>query len=82
MVKKGTCISLSRDTIVYSVNMGIKIISLNVRGLNDEIKRRSIFNYYRSRADILCIQETHCTQEWEKYWGNEWGGSFDLSRME
>ena len=47
-----------------------------MRGLRDEVKRRSVFNYYRNRADILCLQETHCTEEIEKCWGCEWGGIY------
>ena len=52
----------------------ISVISLNVRGLRNENKRRSIYNYYRKRADILCLQETHCTDKDEKLWAAEWGG--------
>ena len=62
--------------------MTIKIISLNVRGLRDENKRRSVFNYYRSRADILCLQETHCSQDIESCWGSEWGGIYIFANGE
>ena len=51
-----------------------KIISLNVRGLRDNCKRRNIFNYYRSRGEIICLQETHSTLQDEIIWTNEWGG--------
>ena len=54
--------------------MSIRIISLNVRGLRDGIKRRMIFNFYRTRTDILCLQETHSDRETEKLWTSEWGG--------
>ena len=53
---------------------GIKIVSLNVRDLANKEKRCSIFNFYRNRADILCLQETHCVNEQEKIWLHEWGG--------
>ena len=52
----------------------VKIISLNVRGLQYPVKRRSIFTYYRQRADILCLQETHCDAELENIFKAEWGG--------
>ena len=54
--------------------MTLRIVTLNVNGLNDETKRRAIFNYYRQRADVLCLQETHCVKEQESQWTNEWGG--------
>ena len=39
--------------------MNLKIISLNVRGLNDKEKRLKIRNFLRSwKADIVCLQET------------------------
>ena len=35
------------------------IISLNVRGLRDQIKRRSIFSYLRDQKAIFCfLQQT------------------------
>ena len=39
--------------------MNLKILSWNVRGLNDKKKRLLIRNFLRSwRADIVCFQET------------------------
>ena len=39
--------------------MNLKIISWNVRGLNDKEKRLKIRNFLRSwKADIVCLQET------------------------
>ena len=54
--------------------MTVKILSLNVRGIGDPVKRRAIFNYYRARADILCLQETHSDQNCVDVWTAEWGG--------
>ena len=45
-----------------------------MRGINNVIKRRAIFNYYRSRGDILCLQETHSNSSVEEIWKNKWGG--------
>ena len=59
--------------------MFIDIVSLNVRGLGDALKCRIIFNYYRSRAKILCLQETHSTKDCERIWANEWGGNILFS---
>ena len=56
------------------LTMAVNIISLNVRGLGDYTKRRSIFNHYRDRCKILLLQETHSCVEKETQWRNEWGG--------
>ena len=39
--------------------MEVKIISLNVRGVNDSDKRTFIGNFIRAqRVDLVCLQET------------------------
>ena len=52
----------------------VKILSLNVRGIREKVKRRALFNYGRRRADIICLQETHSDASIEKEWELEWGG--------
>ena len=43
--------------------MKIKILSWNVRGVNDPEKRRVIKSFLRSnRADLVCLQETKAQQ--------------------
>ena len=59
--------------------MSIKIISINVRGLGDVTKRRAIFNFYRKRGDIVCLQETHSTDSVEVIWTSEWQGDIIFS---
>ena len=59
--------------------MEVKLVSINARGLQDTLKRRSIFNYYRARANIICIQETHATENDEKIWEAEWGAKIVFS---
>ena len=54
-----------------------KLVSLNVRGINNFHKRRTIkfFNWCRKRkADVIFLQETHSKEESETQWKNEWGG--------
>ena len=51
-----------------------RVVSVNARGINDDIKRKAIFEQNRGRADILIIQETHGEKDVEKRWRNEWGG--------
>ena len=56
--------------------MTLNLISLNVRGIRDEIKRKKIFQFYNEkRCDVLCLQETHSTKEDEIEWKLEWGGN-------
>ena len=59
--------------------MAIKIISINANGLQNEIKRRTILNYARNRADIICLQETHTTIESESLWKLQWRGEIFFS---
>ena len=48
-------------------NVNFKIISNNVRGLNDTKKRQKYFHWLRkNHVDIACIQETFCTKAFEK----------------
>lgn len=54
----------------------LKIVSMNVNGLNLDAKRRSIFDHLRKeKADIALLQETHATSNSDKMWEKEWGGS-------
>ena len=54
--------------------------SLNARGLNNNIKRNSIFTWAKkNRFDILFLQECYCSQEIEKDWTNEWNGEILFS---
>ena len=59
--------------------MSVSIMTLNVRGLQDKIKRRSIFNFYRSKKRIICLQETHSKPEDENGWSMEWGSEILFS---
>ena len=58
------------------------MMSVNVRGLRDATKRRSIFNFYRKRAKILLFQESHSELSDEEIWRNEWGGEILFSHGE
>ena len=53
--------------------MTLNCISFNARGLRDKEKRRAVFDFYRTRCDILLIQETHSVSTDEKCWTAEWG---------
>lgn len=52
----------------------IKILSVNCQGLNDDKKRKDVFQYYRKQNyNILCLIDTHFTEEIENNIRNEWG---------
>ena len=52
----------------------IKICSLNVRGMGDYKKRKSIFNFLKAQnADVYFLQETHVScEETAQLWRHEW----------
>ena len=53
---------------------GIRLISLNTRGISNFQKRRTVFTWCRrKRADVIFLQETHSKKELESQWRNEWG---------
>ena len=52
----------------------MKIVSLNVRGLNNGMKRRKIYRFLKKQgADVCFLQETHCSKEKENIYASEWG---------
>lgn len=58
----------------------LELISLNVRGLSNFKKRRSILTWCRKqKVDIIFLQETHSTIEKEKQWKAEWGSPIELA---
>ena len=56
------------------IHKAFSIVSINVRGIGDHVKRKCVFDHFRRIADILCIQETHSSKKTEQLWTNEWGG--------
>ena len=56
------------------------VLSLNVWGIRDQIKRRSIFSYRKDqRANIYFLQETYSARADENIWRKEWGGELFFS---
>lgn len=59
---------------MFSVNLDLYVMSLNVRGLRDSIKRNAIFLFCKSkRTHCALLQETHSNDGDEKLWSNQWG---------
>ena len=59
----------------------VSIISQNVRGLRDRVKRRSVFRHFHTMYPdyITVMQETHSSLEDEKTWKMEWGSEIIFS---
>ncbi len=56
-------------------NSDVSIGSINVRGINDFVKRNSMFKWVRKNDfDITLLQETFSSFENEDVWRREWGG--------
>ena len=55
-------------------------LSLNVRGIRDQVKRRGIFQYLKDHnSKIYFLQENFSQPEDEIIWKNEWGGEIFFS---
>jgi exonuclease III len=53
----------------------LNICSFNVRGINDDFKRRDIFEYLKkSKYNIHCIQDIHSNSKQEATYKRDWGG--------
>ena len=51
------------------------LISLNVRGLGNCVKRRAIFNWLQNKKpDVVFLQETYTSVLSEQTWNREWSG--------
>ena len=56
------------------------VFSLNVGGIRDQIKRRSVFSFLKDqKAYIYFLQETYSEPNDEKVWKKEWGGEVFFS---
>lgn len=60
----------------------LKVVSWNVNGLNNPIKRRLVFDKLRkSKAQVMLLQETHSSSQSSKLWEQEWGGDIFLNHF-
>lgn len=49
--------------------------SLNVRGINREVKRKGLYDWIeQKKIDIMMLQECYCTPDTNDRWSDEWGG--------
>ena len=58
----------------FLFTMSCVIVSFNVNGLRQILKRKTIFHYLKQKHyDMILLQETHSTSSDEKQWACEWG---------
>lgn len=51
----------------------LKCLSLNARGLRDNVKRKAVFLFCRRKNFDIFLQETHSIEDDTKFWRNQWG---------
>lgn len=60
--------------------INIKCLSLNIRGLNKSLKRRTVFRWlHHQNCSFVFLQETYGSKECENVWKAEWGGEVFFS---
>ena len=53
----------------------LKIATLNVRGMNQDLKQKSLFKWaHNQHIDILCLQETFLTKSNVTKLNEDWDG--------
>jgi len=63
-----------------SSQLKISLLSLNVRGLKNQVKRRSIFSFLKDQnCDIFLLQEMFSKLKDESIWKSEWRGAIFFS---
>ena len=66
--------------VTMIVQVSYNVISLNVRGLRNRVKRRSIFCFLKDqKCDVYFLQETYSKPKDENIWRSEWGGDIFFS---
>ena len=53
----------------------LNVVSLNVRGLRGIEKRKALFQWIKEKKfDLICLQETYCTQDLVEKFNRVWEG--------
>ena len=61
----------------------LKVLSCNVKGLAEKIKRKQVFNYLKQKwSDVVFMQETHTCKSQQKVWKSAWRGTTIFSHGE
>ena len=60
--------------------MVIKTLTVNVRGLGNHIKWRTLFQFFKKeKCDTICLQEAHVTSKCADIWKWQWSADFYFS---
>ena len=56
-------------------SVDLRILTFNVRGLRQNVKRRALFRFFHAQypSHVIVLQETHSKACDEAYWKTEWG---------
>ena len=54
------------------MSVNLKLLSVNVRGLRDRVKRKKIFQWCKMSANMIFLQETFSTEDIEYSWKGDW----------
>ena len=56
-----------------STQFNLKLLTLNVRGLRNNNKRKRVFTWLKKlNYDVICLQETHSSEYTEHIWKSQW----------
>lgn len=59
---------------MFSVKIPFSITSINVRGIQNLVKRKAMFLFCKNRdSQFIFLQETHSSVNDAMFWGNQWG---------
>lgn len=60
--------------------MSLSVLSLNVRGIRDLLKRKAFFLFFKKfKCDFYLIQETHASLSDYNFWKSQWGDDLWMS---
>lgn len=65
---------------MFPVKLPFSLLSLNVRGIQDKVKRKAMFLFCKGTGShCIFLQETHSTVTDAAFWSSQWGDKLSLS---
>lgn len=62
--------------------MSLSVVSLNARGLRDNLKCKALFLFIKQQKSYFCfLQESRSTIDDTKFWKNQWGNDLWFSHV-
>ncbi len=66
--------------IMFPVKLPFSLMSLNVRGIQNKVKRKAMFLFCKSNGShCIVLQETHSVLTDTAFWSSQWGDKMLLS---